>query len=355
MNNKSKILWMALAATVVLLAMIFWMAGAFEDKIVPRTLAAGPEYRGDAWEVRLQPCPVYEEVAGTLQSEQSASVASQIMARIIRVHVHAGDRVAEGDLLIELDNVDLKARVAQARDQLNALQAQLRRAKLHYQRTRELHAKHSATQAALEAATAEYHSIRSQFSAARERLAEAEHALGYSEIRATFSGTVIDHFVEAGDMAAPGMRLLSVYDPQQLRIAAYVRETLASQLQPGQALQAGIDALQRQMPVVVEEIVPAADPGSRSFLIKARIEHDPRLLPGMFARIRIPLGEQRKILLPIRYVAQVGQLDVVWVLREGVVERRFVRLGQQDDGQIRVISGLAEGERLVAPDDVPHR
>ncbi|WP_031435610.1 efflux RND transporter periplasmic adaptor subunit [Methylomarinum vadi] len=355
MNNKTKTLLMALAAMALLVLMILWMAGAFEDKIAPATLAAGPAYQGQTWQVKKQSLPQFEEIAGTLQSEQSASVASQIMARVKHVHVHAGDRIDKGDLLIELDNVDLKARVAQARDQRNALSAQLQRAKLHYQRTRDLYAKHSATLAALEAATAEYHSVRSQYSAAGERLAEAEHALGYSEILAIFSGLVVDHFVEEGDMATPGMRLLSIYDPHKLRVAAYVRESLALQLQPGQTLQAEIDALRRKMPVVIEEIVPAAEPGSRSFLVKAKIDHDSHLLPGMFARIRIPLGVERKLLIPARYIKRVGQLDVVWVWRDGVVERRFVRLGEKSNDRVLVISGLQDGEQLVAPEDLADR
>ncbi|WP_305907781.1 efflux RND transporter periplasmic adaptor subunit [Methylomarinum sp. Ch1-1] len=353
MNSQLKKGLMALAAAALLILMILWMAGAFNDKIVPDTLPAGLAYQGPVLKLKKQPVPIYEEIAATLQSEQSSAISAQIMARVTKVHVHAGDSVNDGDLLIELDNVDLKSRVAQARDQRNALYAQLQRAKQHYERTRHLFAKQSATQATLEVATAEYHSVRAQYSAAKQRMAEVENALSYSRIKATFSGRVIDHFVENGDMATPGMRLLSVYDPHTLRVAAYVRESLALTLQTGLRLQAVIDALQKEMTVVIDEIVPAAEPGARSFLVKAQIEHDVKLLPGMFARIRIPLGMEDRLLIPARYSKQVGQLDVVWVVKQGVVERRFVRLGRQSNGLVRVISGLREGEQLLAPEDLP--
>lgn len=352
MNVKHKTVITALAAALLLVLMILWMAGAFEDKIAPTTLATGQPYQGPTLTVSSRDMPLFEEVAGTLQSEQSSSVSAQIMARVKQVHVHAGDSVNKGDLLIELDNNDLRARLAQVRDRRNALRAQLQRAKLHYDRTRQLHQKHSATTANLEAAEAEYQSLRAQLSAAGESLAEAENALSYSQIRATFSGKVIDHFVENGDMATPGMRLLSVYDPHSLRIAAYVRESLALTLQPGLNLQASIDALGKNVQVVIDEIVPAAEPGSRSFLIKARIEFQPGLLPGMFARIRIPLGTERQLLIPTSYTKQVGQLDVVWLAVDGVVERRFLRLGEYKRGLVEVISGLTEGDRLIAPDNL---
>ena len=353
MNEKNKTLTMALAAIGFLGLMILWMAGAFEDQIAPGSNPAKQKYSGPVLNVQQQDVELYEEVAGTLQSEQSTVVSSQIMARVKKIHVRAGDSVNKGDLLIDLDNIDLKSRVAQARDNRNALQAQLHRAKSHYDRTRNLYAKQSATKANLEMATADYQSIRSQLSAARQRLTEAENALNYSQIRATFSGRVIDRFVENGDMAAPGMKLLKIYDPQALRVVSHVRESLALYLQQGQPLQARVDALQKTVPVLINEIVPAAEPGSRSFLVKSHIDYDAKLLPGMFVRIRIPLGMEKQLLIPDKYIKQVGQLDVVWVVKEGDVQRRFVRLGERhSDGTIKVISGLQEGDKLVAPENL---
>jgi RND family efflux transporter MFP subunit len=353
MSNTTRTILFAATSAIALVLMVLWMAGSFEDKIKPGQESDRAVYSGEIYTVDSSKVEQFEEVAGTLQSLQSSDISAQIMARVRKINVHAGDTVKHGDVLIELDNVDLRSRVNQAKENLKSLQAQFQQSKSHYQRTTRLFEKNSATQATLEQATSAYHSLRSQVSAARESLAEAENALGYSQIKATFSGRVIDHFVENGDMASPGMRLLTVYDPHALQVLAYIRESQALTLTMGQQLQARVDALQKTVSVTVAEMVSASEPGSRSFLIKSRIEYDARLLPGMFVRLRIPLGNEPQILIPGHYVKRVGQLDVVWVVKEGHIERRFVRtddtLGQNN--LIRIITGLQEGEQLVVPQD----
>ncbi len=87
-----------------------------------------------------------------------------------------------------------------------------------------------------------------------------------------------------------------MYDPNTLRLEASVRESVASKLTKGQQLSAEIDALKKQYPVVVDEIVPSADPGSRSFLVKVSLTDGSGLYPGMFGRLMIPLGQIEKII-----------------------------------------------------------
>lgn len=173
--------------------------------------------------------------------------------------------------------------------------------------------------------------------------------MSYSKIEAPFAARVTDKYADPGDLASPGMKLLTLYNPQALRIDANVRESLALTLKTGQTLQTHIAALNTTIPVTIEEIVPSADPGARSFLVKATIESYPRLVPGMFAKLRIPTGKQEQLLIPPAYVVQVGQLDMVWVLDDSVPVRRFIRVGQHYDDQVKIISGLSIGEKLITP------
>ncbi|RLA45972.1 MAG: efflux RND transporter periplasmic adaptor subunit, partial [Gammaproteobacteria bacterium] len=146
-----------------------------------------------------------------------------------------------------------------------------------------------------------------------------------------------------------GQKLLSLYNPFSLRVEAWVREQLALSLQAGQSLQVEIPSVGRILTARIEEIVPAADPGSRSFLVRAILPRDNILLPGMYARLQVPAGDRSRLLIPVERIVRVGQLDVAWVAHEGRAERRFVRLGQPTtDGMIEVISGLQAGQ-LVLP------
>jgi membrane fusion protein (multidrug efflux system) len=84
-------------------------------------------------------------------------------------------------------------------------------------------------------------------------------------------------------------------------------------------------------------------------MVKTVLPSGPSLLPGMYARLLVPAGERTRALIPEARVARVGQLDVVWVVEDGRVLRRFVRLGQSThDGMVEVLSGLGE-DAMVMP------
>lgn len=349
--NNIKTLVLSAVTLLILLLMILWMAGAFQSKIKPETLASGPAYQGPSLTVERVTIPVFEKATGTLEAKQSGDISAQVQARIKAIHVKSGDSVKPGDLLITLDDEPIAARTAQARQNINALNARLAGAEAHYQRTRKLFTQESATQAALDAAKSDYESLKSQRAAAGSQLQEASSIQDFSKIRATFPARVIDRHAEPGEVAYPGKKLLTLYDPAALRVEAFIRESVAIGLQTGQSLEVSVEALKLTLPAVIEEIVPAANPGARNFLIKMRIDSRPGLYPGLFVRIRIPQGEEQLLSIPQDYVHQVGQLDVVWILNNGQIERRFVRLGRTlPDGQIKVVSGLSGGEQLVPPE-----
>lgn len=150
-------------------------------------------------------------------------------------------------------------------------------------------------------------------------------------------------------MAQPGTKLLALYNPLSLRVEAQVREHLALGLEVGQRLQVEIPSLEKIVDAVIEERVPAADPGSRSFLVKVGVAFDKNMLPGMYARLLVPAGVEKQMLVPADRVVNVGQLDLVWVYQDGRSYRKFVRIGRVVQGdQIEIVSGLVEGD-LVLP------
>lgn len=354
MYNKIKPFALPLITIAALLLLIMWMAGAFDTKIKPEELQTGIAFTGDSYRVTENNTALHERVPATVRSKQTTHVAARILAPIKSIRVKAGDSVKKGDLLIELDNRNNRANVAQSRENINAVNAKLSHAKSHYTRTQSLYRKESVTKAQLEQASANYKSLRAQLASAKQKLKSSQTTSSYSQIKAHFAARVIDRFAEPGDLASPGMKLLTLYDPTSLRIDANVRESLALTLKIGQQLETQIPALHKTINATIEEIVPAADPGARSFLIKAKIEQTGDLLPGMFARIRIPSGNAKQLIIPSSYVKQRGQLDVVWVLEKNRAIRRFIRVGQRINENILVISGLSAGEKIIAPEQLNH-
>ena len=341
---------LAAATLAGLLLLIAWMAGMFNDRIEPGTANRTPASTGPAHRVAVTREPVFEMVPASIEARETTVVAARLLARIEAIEVRAGDYVETGQLLVQLQQDELEARAGQAEQGVRSLEARLVEARQTLARTEELHGRQLVADAQLDTARANMLSLEADLAAARQRLAEARTALDYARIRSPLDGRIVDRFAEPGDTVSPGQKILSLYNPFSLRVEAWVRESLALQLTEEQSLTVLIPALDRELDARIEELVPAADPGSRSFRIKAILNGEPGLLPGMYARIGIPAGERDLLLVPQNYLARAGQLNVAWVRGEEGALRRFLRLGEERrDGLVQVIAGLEPGDELVMP------
>jgi RND family efflux transporter MFP subunit len=347
-GNRHKLLLSA-GALLALLLLVAVMAGFFTHKIAPGLDAENKIDSSNAVAVVAQETPFTESVPASIEAKETTIISSRLLARITSIAVRAGDLVEQGQLLIQLEKDDLLARAQQSREQILSVQARLTEARKNLERAEELRKRGLIAAADRDAARANAAALEADLGSAQQALEAAETAVSFTEIRSPIAGRIVDRFAEPGDTASPGQKLLALYNPFSLRVEAWVREQLALSLQPGQQLLVEIPTVRRTLVAQIEEIVPAADPGSRSFLVRAILPADHSLLPGMYARLQVSAGKRLRLSVPIDRVASVGQLDVVWVAHKGGAERRFVRLGEpSDDGTVEVISGLAAGE-LVLP------
>jgi len=115
-----------------------------------------------------------------------------------------------------------------------------------------------------------------------------------------------------------------------------------------QKLDVQIDAIQQTLQGTVREIVPQADPRTRTLLVKVALPLRMGLVSGQFGTLAVPTGTYQAMVIPARAVRQVGQLHLVDVAdAKGVPHRRFVTLGRPHDDMIEVLSGLKPAERVV--------
>ena len=337
-------------ALAVLAGIMAYLAGFFEEKISTDFSGVVPSSRNARpVAVQAEMRPLIEQAAGTLRAKVETVISPIITASISSVAVWAGDEVKAGEVLVTLDARELQARVDQARQAVVAARARLTQSEKDLARVRRIM---KADPGAV--SKAEQDRVQTAFSTAQAELLrlqrqqdEAKTALSYSRLTAPIAGRIDERLADPGDTARPGQPLLRMYDPSTLRLEANVRESVASRLSKGQALTAEIDALRKQYPVKVDEIVPSADPGSRSFLVKVSLVDGSGLYPGMFGRLMIPIGEVEKVFIPVEAVTRVGQLDFVIVKSDQGPVRRYVRLGERSpDQRVEVISGLTPGDQI---------
>ena len=296
--------------------------------------------------------PAIEHASGTVASSRQTSVAAKILARIESIPVVAGSLVRKGDLVVRLDSRDLRARRSEAREGLRAARSRLELARRDAARIEKLAEADVASEEQRDQARSTLRVARADVNGAKQRLADAEVALSDAEIRTPVTGRVVDRLAEPGDMASPGVPLLRIYDPSALRLEAPVRESLAVALRVGQPLRAHLDALDETLEGHIEEIVPFAEPGARTLLVKVRLPESPRLFAGMYGRLEVPAGRRARLLIPETAVTRIGQLPFATsVDRDGHAERRWLTLGRPtEDGTLEVLSGLGEGERVLLPE-----
>ncbi len=343
--------WVILGLAVILGAVV-WLSGGFEERIAPGRLEsdAAPAAPADGGlPVVLVSEPAVEWASGALASARQTAVSSRILARIEEVLVAAGDSVAAGDRLILLDAREYEARRRQADEALRGARARLDLAVTEKDRAEALLQRGTGTRQRLDQAVSELRIAQSEVDRLEQALSEAETLLSHTVIQSPVSGRVIDRLAEPGDLASPGAVLLRIYDPTVLRVEAPVRETLAVTLRVGEPLTLEIPALDQVVQGTIDEIVPYADPGARTFLVKVALPADPALFAGMYARVAVPAGTRNRLLLPESAIQRIGQLEYAFVVTpDGRVQRRLVTTGEGDaEGRVEVLSGLTEGERVV--------
>jgi RND family efflux transporter MFP subunit len=349
---KQVLIW--IGGVALLVAIVLQLAGVFDERIAPGEgeEQAWPRVAGESVAVVKIDDPVFERYPGTVSPEREAGISARLIARVQEILVRPGQRVAKGEALVLLDSRDLQSQFAQVQDALVGAQARLREAKANFDRMKDVQAG-AVSRAQLDRAQAAFESAQVEEETARKRIDEAKVSLSYATIEAPFDAIVIDRFVEPGDLASPGRPLLKLYDPSRMRLEAWVRETIAIGLRSGDPVGVLLDAFDERIEGKVEEIVPQAEAGSRSFLVKVALPDHKNLYPGMFGRLLLPAGRVERVLVPERAVTRVGQLQFV-VLADEYHTRRLVVTGRtHGDGRVEILSGVTAGESVIVPDAKP--
>ncbi|HXV76775.1 MAG TPA: efflux RND transporter periplasmic adaptor subunit [Candidatus Polarisedimenticolaceae bacterium] len=295
-----------------------------------------------------------ELTAGVLPAVR-ATPGTVLMGRVDRVLVEEGDVVERGQTLARIESRDVAARLAQARAGVAAARAAEQNARRMHERMERLHANSAASDKNLEDAEAAHEAALAQLAAAEEAVKVAEVQVDYSEIVAPFAGVVVDKGIEAGDTAAPGMPLFVIDDLSKVKIEVQVPESAAASVAVGDPVE--VEFRGERFDGRLSELVPAADPRSRTVTMRALLDNpERRLRAGMFARLVLPGGVRDALTVPSSAIVRKGPLTGVFVVGSDASDRpvaglRWVTLGTERAGRVEVLTGLDAGERVVSAPD----
>ncbi|HEY5657578.1 MAG TPA: efflux RND transporter periplasmic adaptor subunit, partial [Myxococcota bacterium] len=292
MSDRMRRIGEAGLGLAVMALAVLWLSGGCEERVAPGEVtlpAAEATAGGHIATVVSRVEPSLAWAAGEVASARHTEVSARVVARIEEVRVRAGSAVVEGDVLVVLDARDLAARAGEAEEALRSARAQLELARAEYERARKLLEQGVGTQQRVDQTRSARDAAEAGVQGMQQALEQARTGLSFAQIRAPASGRVVDRFAEPGDTAMPGRPLLRIYDPTLLRVEVPVRESLAIHLNVGQALRVEIPALGKAVEGNIDEIVPFAERGARTLLVKVGLGRSAeRLFAGMFARVGIP-------------------------------------------------------------------
>lgn len=287
---------------------------------------------------RVQVQPLVESIraVGSLLPDEAVTVTTEIAGRIERIAFREGQRVAAGDLLVQLDASVLKAELARSRSELTLSRANNERfAKL----AREGMASPRSRDEALAA-----------LQAAEAGIALAEARLAKTTIRAPLSGVVGLRSVSAGAYVEPGQAIVELADTDPMKLDFRVPELALPALRNGQQVNVTIDALPgRRFEGMVYAIDPIVEVGGRAIRLRARIPNPKgELAPGLFARVEIVVDRrERAVLIPDSAVFARGDKRYVYRVVDGKARLTEIGLGVRRPGRVEVLAGLSEGDTVV--------
>ncbi len=367
-----------LAGMAILVVLLMFMTGVFSSgKIEPghveSTVSAPAPPATDT--ARVEEITEYYEAVGTVRPRTETQIEAQVTGRILQYHVGPGAKVEKGQVLIQLDSSQLNSQVEeatqglvsarsmreQAKQALEQAKAAFVEAEKAFNRVKTYFASEAATQQDLERAESAYLQARAGVRQAEDGIKGAQAgvsraqkvvdqrkiAKGYTTIIAPTSGEVVKRLAEKGDIAWPGKPLLLLQTRGQLRLEAVVREGLISQVHIGAPLEIAIDAMDMVVEGAVEEIVPSADPVTRTFLVKVGLPEVQGMFPGMFGRLLLPTNTRSVVAVPRGAVVRTGQLEMVVIQEQGVWKKVFVKTGMAlESDRVEILSGLKGDETI---------
>jgi HlyD family secretion protein len=368
----------SLTILIVFSFILAGLAGCSSDKIEPG-FSTNDERVSQPGFDHIEPVetrrvvPVYE-APGTIRPLTESIIESQASAKITNVFCAPGTRVKKDQVLIELDARSLEARLKQAKEgssiakkqvvkaqkSINAASARLNQTQSAYARSKKLFDSAIISSQQLEQDQSAYLQAKADLEKtqqteeaalagvrqAQEVVKEATIAVEYAKITSPADGIVVQKMADPGDLAVPGKPLLIIQTSGALRLEAHVREGLINRIEKNNTYDIRIETIQKTVESVVQEIVPYADPNTRTFLIKATLPDVDGLFPGMFGRLLIPLDPQDTILIPKQAVIQIGQLELVKIKKNDQWQSVYIKTGKIFDDQIEVLSGLSGSETI---------
>jgi RND family efflux transporter MFP subunit len=368
-------LWPWIAGAVVVLILIFVAVRLFSEAApVPVKVQMARIATADPSSASVL------DATGYVVARRQATVSSKVTGKVSEVLIEEGMVVQKNQIVAKLEDINArrsldvtKAELDAAKAQVNEARARLVEAKLNHERSTTLNQKQLISQAAFDSTKALYDSARAQLVNREELVNVQERVLAQQKqtledhiLRAPFAGVVITKSSQPGEMISPisagsgftRTGICTIVDMTSLEIEVDVNESYIQRVHAGQIAEAVLEAYPEwKIPAKVAAIIPTADRQKATVKVRVAFQNlDPRILPDMGVKVSFlnpePVEKQKPkeplgIRVPTTAVRSDGEAKYVYVVKDGVVQERKVKLNASYGSDVYIAEGLSAGEDFV--------
>jgi len=294
------------------------------------------------------------QIEARVEAVNKGTMSAQTSGRIQQVLFDVNDYVEKGALMVQLRDKQQQAAVKTAQAQLVQARATHQDYDAKFKRSQPLLQKGSLSQGDFDSIKAQAISAAAAVKAAKALLEQAQEQLSYTQVRAPYAGIVKTRHVEVGESVSPGTKIMSGLSLNKLRAVAHIPQRLAPFLNKHKIHpQRAVKITHEGHPQTVQNVTlfPYANENSHSFKVRVEFsqneEHNnSQLFPGMWVKLHLSMGDKQVMTVPQSAVMLRGELSTVFVATKKGAVLRQVRLGETQNGQVEVLAGLREGERI---------
>lgn len=308
--------------------------------------------------VSAQKAEDWSEYNGVVAARHGVQVVSMVPGKVRAVHVHAGQQVRKGQVLVELEPEDYRARLDAATAGRNSAAAMLDEARSEFARFGQMAEKGMISPQMLDKARARLLAAEAGSTGATAAEKAARTQFNYTVVRSPVDGVVAEKRVNPGDFVQPGFpagpgvtggpTLLTVYDPRAMWLEVRIPQRLAAKVNVGGAVSVSVPGAALDVTAKFSEVEAMVSDYSRSFLARVDLPASPALKAGMSGAVRFVSGERGNVSLPESVLVARGQLDGLFTVGpDGKAQLRLVRTGARHAGRVEILSGVRAGERVL--------
>ncbi len=291
---------------------------------------------------------------GSIISEERIEVSSRTTGYIQRISFHEGDVISTGDILVEIDPTDIDGAINRAQAALSSAETALQDAEQDVVRLENLLEKGAVSNEAVRKAIVARDVARSVLAEARAALETALAGRRYTSISSPIDGIVVARQKQVGDLATPGVPILTIESRTRLLFKTSVSESRIGNVRVSDPLRVEIDALDgSDITGEILRVIPSGDPVTRRYDVEIALPSGLEVFPGMFGRAHFIIGTDAVVMVPGDAILERGGLTGVFVVDgdNNTARFRWLRTGRVFPDTIEVSAGLDGTETILARDD----